>query len=252
MANMIRRLYTASGPPHFVAPARVTLVRCWLLGGGGGGGGSFGSGDGIVLGRGAAGGGGARLVHASLGVTPGTSYAVAVAAGGLGGTAGNTSGPVAGGDGGSGGTTSLGALISAVGAQGGRGAPALSPAGAGTEWVMSGGPVVGLYQVLGVSSSSSVDLPLFLPPGYGGIGFSGAFPGDLVDGQPTAWALGGAGGGTGGGGGAGEWPGSIGGASGLTGSGFGAGGGGASGTLTAAGAVGGVGRPGFLIVEWEN
>lgn len=70
-----RQVFTASG--SFVAPSGVDVVEVTLVGGGGGG--TDGSGTTF---SGGAGGGGAVVYRAAYPVTPGSSYAVTVGAGG--------------------------------------------------------------------------------------------------------------------------------------------------------------------------
>lgn len=75
--------FTSSGT--FVAPAGVTSVQIYAVGGGAGGGGGDSS-------SGGGGGGGGYTATKTLNVTPGSSYAVVVGSGGQGGSAGNYSG----------------------------------------------------------------------------------------------------------------------------------------------------------------
>lgn len=121
------RRTTFAASTNFTVPLGVTLMRATVIGGGGGGGGSNGSYAG-------AGGGAGGFASGTLAVTPGTSVAITVGAGGLGGAAG-VSAPT-------GGTSSFGTLLSATGGQGGQFQTAVStPGGAGGAG--SGGELTG-------------------------------------------------------------------------------------------------------------
>jgi hypothetical protein len=88
----------------FTVPLGVALIRATVIGGGGGGGGS----DGSFV---AAGGGAGGFASGTFAVTPGSTIAVTVGAGGAGGPASQAPG-------GNGGTSSFGAFCSATGGEG--------------------------------------------------------------------------------------------------------------------------------------
>ena len=89
----------------FTVPLGVSLIRATVIGGGGGGGGTDGS-------YAAAGGGAGGFASGTFAVTPGSTVAITVGAGGAGSAAGAS--------GGAGGTSSFGDFCSATGGSGGQ------------------------------------------------------------------------------------------------------------------------------------
>jgi hypothetical protein len=111
----------------FTVPAGVSLIRATVVGGGGGGGGTNNAYAG-------AGGGAGGFASGTFAVTPGTSIAITVGAGGASGVAGANAG--------NGGTSSFGTFCSATGGEGGQYQSAqATPGGAGG--LGSGGEVAG-------------------------------------------------------------------------------------------------------------
>ena len=111
----------------FTVPFGVRLIRATVVGGGGAGGGTDGS-------YAAAGGGAGGFASGTFSVTPGSTIAITVGAGGVGGAAGAS--------GGTGGTSSFGALLSATGGQGGQfQSTTATPGGSGGQG--SGGEFAG-------------------------------------------------------------------------------------------------------------
>ena len=127
LAPGFSRRLTFAANTTFTVPLGVTLMRATVLGGGGGGGGSNGS-------YAAAGGGAGGFAGGTLSVTPGSSIAITVGAGGVGGAAGVSAA--------AGGSSSFGTLLSATGGQGGQFQSTTStPGGAGGTG--SGGELTG-------------------------------------------------------------------------------------------------------------
>lgn len=247
-----------TGTDSWICPPGVTEVEYLVVAGGGAGGYSS---SGINGG----GGGGGGVLSGTLAVTPGTSYAIAVGAGGTaspssagsgqnssftpaivasgGGYGGYASGPAgtAGGSGGSGG--------------GGVGGTASQPYGTGTAGQGNNG---------GTGSTSSPD---FSAGGGGGVttvGFDGADSGrggaglfSTVSGRSLTYGGGGGGGhsapGTGGVGGAGGGgSGSVNPASGEAGLARRGGGGGGAGNNPSGGAAGGSGGSGVVVLRYRQ
>jgi len=209
--------FTANG--NWTCPDGVTTV--WISGCGGGGGGGGGGG---LSSNGAGGGGGGAagrsVIREPIAVTPGTTYAITIGAGGAAGA--SAASGTAGKSGANGGTTSFGSLLNLSGGGAGTGGDIASGAGgyssaAGGGGGSDGGDAQGQY--LG---------------GDGGSGGGGPF------------------GTSGGGGRAGQGGGRT--AIAATGNGVGGGGGGAgyspAATGTATGGAGGAGMPGVLTVEY--
>lgn len=123
-----RQVFSSSGT--FVVPANIFSfkVRLWGAGGGGGGGNST-----NISNSGAGGGAGAYGEKTYSGVTPGTSYAVVIGAGGIAGSSG-------GGTGGNGGQSSFNGtdLICPGGIGGGGGSLATNARAAGPGGVPTG------------------------------------------------------------------------------------------------------------------
>ena len=175
--------FTSSGT--WVAPAGVTSVTYLVVGGGGGGGAYIGGG-----------GGGGGVLTGTLSVKPGTSYAVTVGAGGVGGIT-NTTAPTAGGnsafgsiaatgggrgayyngsvwttggDGGSGGGGGLGTLAGGSGTSGQGNNGGTGAANTGVTSTSGGGGGAG---AVGGAAATSV-------PGNGGAGVSSSISGSSV------------------------------------------------------------------------
>jgi hypothetical protein len=111
----------------FTVPLGVSLIRATVIGGGGGGGGTDGS-------YAAAGGGAGGFASGTFAVTPGSTVAITVGAGGAGSAAGAS--------GGAGGTSSFGDFCSATGGSGGQFQSAqATPGGEGGQG--SGGELAG-------------------------------------------------------------------------------------------------------------
>ncbi len=213
------KAFTANGT--FTVPTGVTKV--WLTGVGGGGGGGAGGGatTANIGGGGAGGAAGQCTFQQEVTVTPGTSIAVTIGAGGSGGT--SVSG-ASGNDGTAGGNTTFGALATLVGGGAGGGGASSVATGAGGAGAASASNAHN-----GAAGSCGNDAK---SGGTGGAGASSPF---------------------GGGGGAGRGA-SSNGVNGYAAGGWGAGGGGGGGaygnTATFTGGTGGAGTPGILIVEW--
>lgn len=162
----------------FVIPAGVTQIRIRLVGGGGGA-----SGNSSAQPSGAGGGGGGYS-EGLFNVTPGSSFAITIGAGGTGGSAS--------GSGGTGGTSSFGALCSATGGQPGQYATgAVSGGGGGSA---SGGQI----NLAGGSGGDGWFAPAGVLPGYGGStilgngGRAGTFTNPATGGAGVAYGCGGA------------------------------------------------------------
>lgn len=111
-------VFTSTTLCDFVAPAGVSQVTIYLLGGGGGGGGGSWSG---THGGGGGGGGAGAPSSFTLGVTSGNRYPIQVGAGGSGGSGASAQGGTTGGNGGNGGASSFNGLYSTPGGTGGTG-----------------------------------------------------------------------------------------------------------------------------------
>ncbi|WP_291516006.1 hypothetical protein [Bdellovibrio sp. ArHS] len=243
--------FSTPGSTTFTIPAGVTRIRVSVLGAGGNGA------SGVWAGGGAGGGGGG-YAHGVFSVTPGAQYTVTVGAGGAGGA---------------GGTSSFGSLISATGGQSGinttggaggtgTGGSVQRSGGSGgngytgnTSYSGGGGGSGGGFNGNGANGLSSSGNSY---GGNGGAGSGGAALGsggaastNGVDGASvtiTSFTTVNSGGGGGGSGSCysnGNWKGGNGGS-------YGAGGGGGSGENggnTCYGG-GGIGAPGFVLVEY--
>lgn len=262
---------TITSSTNWVAPTGVNAVRVMLVAGGGAGGG-FTSYNGWAGVGGAGGGGGGAVLIRTLPVTPGTTYAVNIGAGGT-APAANAANTWTVNDSNSGGNTAFGNLLTAEGGgagarviQGGAGSSFNGGSGGGGA-VVNGGAVnytfggsgggaggqgwqstmhgVSNFQVLATGS-----------PGRGNQGGAGA--GGVYSNGTAGYSNYGTGGigilGYGGGGAGGSYWGqnrasSGGGASSAAANGYGGGGGGAQGGDSSAQA-GGAGFQGFAQLEW--
>lgn len=176
----------------WTCPANVTRVRCRVWGGGGGGGAD------TTTSAGGSGGGGGGYTEGAFTVTPGTTYAITVGAGGLAGS--NAGG--AGNPGGAGGTSSFSSFATAAGGGGGPGAGSntASPGGggAGGQLCLTGANG-GIAYIVGNSAYASGTggaAPFgggSPSPNVGSGGTSGNFPGGGANGS-SANANGGTGG----------------------------------------------------------
>lgn len=206
-----QQTFTSSGT--FTVPPNVTTLYISACAGGGGGGGS-GSASGGTSSAGGGGGAGQSITKQAYTVTPGATISITVGSGGTHGNGGAGGGSNPGAAGSAGGNTVIGTLVTLTGGSGGSGGsgPAGGAPGAGYP-----GGCYGQDAAAGSFGGHGASTPL----GGGGFGGRGA--------QNTAVGTGNAGGGNGSGGG---------------------GGGGCYTVSTSAGANGGDGAPGIVIIEW--
>ncbi|MGV7197676.1 glycine-rich domain-containing protein [Xanthomonas axonopodis] len=220
-----RARFEASG--NFVVPVGVTAIYVSACAGGGGGGGggtraekSTGSGPYTATGGGG-GGAGQSIQRVRFAVTPGSTLAIVIGAGGAAGAGSRTDG-AAGGAGGAGGATVVGSLASLSGGQGGG--------GGFTGATPVGGAAGGDGYPAGGDSASITAASPYGPAGTGGsCPFGGGGAGGRSAGDSTSAS--------------------------RRGFGFGAGGGGGGGVSNVAGVStfgkdGATGCPGFVFIEW--
>lgn len=211
--------FTSNG--SFTVPAGVTTIYVSACAGGGGGGGNATVGDPNIISGAGGGGAGQSIICQEYAVTPGEVIPITIGAGGTAGAV-NTVG-------GAGGNTVVGVFVTLTGGSGGG-------AGNASEYsVYTAGAVGGVGYPAGFNGQDTG------PVGQGassGMGASSIFGtgGPSVRGQQTGNAQ----------------------FQGVGGSGHGSGGSGAGGvyaaglntTLTSAGATGGAGAPGLVIIEY--
>lgn len=189
LASTIVKIFTPTSPTIWVAPFGVTSVLAEVWGAGGGGGGSL---NGTITGANGGGGGGGAYSNKVIAVIPGTSYTVAPATGGTGGTGGAT--PLSGGTGGDTSFIKSSTLLAKGGTGGGAGTAASTPGSGGTGALASGG--IGTITTSGGDGGPGAAASLLSGGGGGSGGSLGSGGVGTVAGTagPSAAVLGGIGG----------------------------------------------------------